>query len=133
MDWWRDIRRRRLLHIIEVLIFQLSYSIVQNLGKKAIKYKLSLYISHLELIHKTSFWAVELNMRSSSTRSTLREERRKRVSQPHNYSHLNLSSLWDRTANKPPGNFPTVENHRPSCTSHLTLVLWERSNASLTA
>ncbi|KAJ6367655.1 hypothetical protein OIU77_021896, partial [Salix suchowensis] len=92
--------------------------------RKAIQYKLSLYISHLKTIHKTSFWDIELNMRrSSSTTGTVREDRRKRVSQPHSYSHLNLPSLWDRTASKPPGKFPSVEIRKPSCTGHLTFFL----------
>lgn len=91
--------------------------------KKAVQYKLSLYISHLKTIHRTSFWDIELNMRRSSTTGTVREDGRERVSQPHSYSHLNLPSLWDRTASKPPGKFPAVENRKPSCTGHLACFL----------
>jgi hypothetical protein len=69
-------------------------------------------------------------MRSSSTTGIVREERSKTVSKPHHYSHLKLPPLRNRTANKTPGNFPTVVAHKPSGTCHRSFFLWERSNLS---
>jgi hypothetical protein len=69
-------------------------------------------------------------MRSSSTTGIVREERSKTVSKPHHYSHLKLPPRRTRTANKTPGNFPTVVAHKPSGTCHRSFFLWERSNLS---
>ncbi|KAJ6416531.1 hypothetical protein OIU84_002400 [Salix udensis] len=52
-------------------------------------------------------------MTSSSPAGIMREERSKTVSKPQHYRHLKLPPPRNRPANKTPGNFPAVVDHKP--------------------
>ena len=110
-----------------------SVKLVQNLAKNK-SYKVQSFLLPDSGLKKSSSRPVSghstLDMRSSSTTGIVREERSKTVSKPHHYSHLKLPPLRNRTANKTPGNFPTVVAHKPSGTCHRSFFLWERSNLS---
>ncbi|KAJ6292481.1 hypothetical protein OIU76_026136 [Salix suchowensis] len=62
-------------------------------------------------------------MASSSPAGIMREERSKTVSKPQHYRHLKLPPLRNRPANKTPGNFPAVVDHKPPGTFHRSFFL----------
>ncbi|KAJ6769768.1 hypothetical protein OIU79_020598 [Salix purpurea] len=62
-------------------------------------------------------------MTSSSPAGIMREERSKTVSKPQHYRHLKLPPLRNRPANKTPGNFPAVVDHKPPGTFHRSFFL----------
>ncbi|KAJ6333599.1 hypothetical protein OIU77_009463 [Salix suchowensis] len=62
-------------------------------------------------------------MTGSSPAGIMREERSKTVSKPQHYRHLKLPPLRNRPANKTPGNFPAVVDHKPPGTFHRSFFL----------